>query len=211
MRKQLIGLLIFFFFGTAVVSAQKMSDIFVRIPDSLVQTLDKTSRTTLIDFWGDNDKKAVVQNSLGGMSELKDLGDNYVLLQTSEGNTVEIKLLPINEYYNILCLINTSCAPACDSRISFYTTEWKPLKNTYIQPITASGFYIPGNSDCADLTSTIDMHPIKLSLNKDNSKLTAFYSIESYLNKEDFEKLKPCLKGELSFDWVDGRYMQVAE
>lgn len=211
MRKQRITVSIFFFLCVITASAQKMSDLFVRIPDSLVQTLDKTSRTTLIDFWADESKKAVAQNSLGGISELKELDDDYLLLQTSEGNTIEIKLLPINEYYNILCLINTSCAPACDSRISFYTTEWKPLKNTYLQPIPVSAFFVTNNSECKKSASDIDMNPVRLSLNKSDSKLTAFYSGDSYLNKKDFEELKPCLKSKLIFDWMDGKYIPASE
>jgi hypothetical protein len=184
-----------------------MSDIFVRVPDSLVQTLDKDLRTTLIDFWADENKNAIVRNNLGGQSELKELSDDYLFLQTSTGNSIEIKMLPINEYYNILCLVNTGCAPACDSGISFYTVDWKSLKNSYFPPITESAFFKSNPTDsCSDKIESLDMHPIKLALNKDNLKLTATYSIGQYLNKEDFENLKPCLQESISFDWIDGKY-----
>ncbi len=188
--------------------AQKMSDIFTQIPDSLVQTLNKDMRKSLLSSFTEEGKEAKVQNMLGGTSELKVLSDNYFLLQTSSSNSIEVKMLPINEYYKILCLINTYCGPACDSKISFYTTDWKPLKNTYFSEISPEMFYNKNNltGKCKEVKEHLDIHPIKYSLNKDNTNLNVIYSVSSYLNKADYEALKPCIQESFSINWVDGKY-----
>lgn len=209
MKKHLIITALLFYTGFGF--AQKMSDLFMQMPDSLAQTLDKTLKSSLIAAWKDSDNtSAVGKNKLGGKSELKELTDNYLFLQTSAGNSIEIKRLPVNEYYNILCFIRTGCAPACDSRISFYTTEWKPLKNNYFIPVSETVFYQIGMSEkCTSVKESLDMHPIKYSLNKDNLQLTATYSIGEYINKDDYETLKSCLQETCSFDWIDGKFQSI--
>ena len=213
MKKQLIIIIPALFFCINAGFAQNISDIFVQMPDSLVQTLDKASKASLIGAWKSSDNtNAVIQNKLGGKSELKELTDDYLFLQTSVGNSIEIKLLPVNEYYNILCFVKTGCAPACDSKVSFYTTEWKPLKNNYFTSLSETVFYKTEPSEkCVSVKDFLDMHPIKYSLNKENLQLTATYSIGEYINKDDNETLKPCLRESCSFDWVEGRFQFLAE
>ena len=212
MKKQLI-FVITLFLGIHSGFAQKMSDLFIQMPDSLVQTLDKMSKTSLIEAWKDSDgQSASIQNKLGGKSEIKELTDDYLFLQTSAGNSVEIKLLPINEYYRILCFVKNGCAPACDGKVSFYTVEWKPLKNNYFTPVSETVFHKTEMSEkCVSVKESLDMHPIKYSLNKNNLQLTATYSVGAYLNKDDYETLKPCLREICVFDWVDGRFLNVKE
>ena len=208
MKKLFIIIIPALFFYINPGFAQKMSEIFVQMPDSLAQTLDKASKASLIETRKESDNtSATVQNKLGGKSDLKELTDDYLFLQISVGNSIEIKLLPINEYYSILCFVKTGCAPACDSRVSFFTTEWKPLKNNYFIPVSETVFYETELSEkCASVKDFLDMHPIRYSLNKNNQQLTATYSIGEYMNKEDYETLKDCLRESYSFDWINGKY-----
>ena len=38
-----------------------------------------------------------------------------------------MKLLSINDSTKVICVVATVCAPACDSHVKFYTTDWKEL------------------------------------------------------------------------------------
>ena len=38
-----------------------------------------------------------------------------------------MKLLAVNDSTQVICTVSTACAPACDSSIQFYTTDWKEL------------------------------------------------------------------------------------
>lgn len=74
------------------------------------------------------------------------LTNDYLLLQTTERSTVEMKLLPLVNNTYVVCMISTVNGPVPDSRIEFFTTNWEPFGN--IRFIHAANFrlvYQAGN------------------------------------------------------------------
>ncbi|MEG1545579.1 MAG: DUF3256 family protein, partial [Tannerellaceae bacterium] len=75
---------------------------------------------------------------MNGFSVLKKLTSNYLLLQSTERSTIELKLLPLVNNTFIICMVSTVDGPVSDSRVLFYTTDWKPLPSEeMLSPVTA--------------------------------------------------------------------------
>ena len=193
------------------VVAQDMKTVFVAMPDSVTPLLTKVNREDCIDFL-DSNMKAVVKNRFGNVAEMKVLTDDYVLMQTSEVGTLEMKLLPVNDSTKVICMVKTVCASACDSSIRFYASDWSKELNAedFLSMPSANDFYLPTDTLSEEevwVRKKADMHLMKASLSKDDGSLTFIYTTPDYLNKEDKEKLLPYLRKEpIVRRWQDGKF-----
>lgn len=191
--------------------AQDMKTLFVAMPDSVVPLLTKVNREDFIDFLASN-MKAEVKNRFGKPSELKKLSDDYLLLQTTERSAMEMKLLPVNDSVKVICVVNTVCAPVCDSEIRFYNAQWQELaQRDFIQLPSADAFYLPVDTliDKAfpAMRKKADMELVKAALAEDKPVITFYYTTPEYLAKGEREKLAPYIKKEpLVYEWKDGKF-----
>ena len=192
-------------------SAQDMKSVFIAMPDSITPLLTKVNKEDCVDFL-DSNMKAEVKNRFDGTAEMKVLTEDYVLVQTSEIGTLEMKLLPVNDSTKVVCMVKTVCASACDSEIRFYTSAWKQEldKKGYLQWPDAGSFFLPKDSLSEEdvlIRQKADMHLMKASLSKDNPTLAFIYTTPDYLNLEDKEKLKLHLRKEpVVLEWKDGKF-----
>ncbi len=106
--------------------AQEAKTLFINVPDSLCPLLTKVNREDCIDFLSSK-MKAQVENRFGQKSEMTDLSKDYIRMQMTPETSWQMKVLALNDTTNVICTVATACAPACDSSIRFYTTDWKPL------------------------------------------------------------------------------------
>ena len=208
---QRILLIVLTFFCALSATAQNMKSVFVSMPDSIAPLLTQTNKEDCIDFL-DSNMKAVVKNRFGNEAEMKALTENYVLMQTSPVGTLEMKLLPVNDSTNVVCMVKTVCASACDSEVHFYTSDWskKLDAKNFLQTPEADAFFLPNDTLTDEdilIRKKADMHLMKVSLSKDDASLTYIYSTPDYLNKEDREKLLPHLRKEpIVLRWQDGKF-----
>ena len=180
--------------------AQDMATLFSSMPDQYIVQLESAWRKDLIDLYNSG-KEARLQNTMNGYSVLEKLTSDYLLLQSTERTTIEMKMLPLVNNTYIICMITTVSGPAPDSRIAFYTTDWQPLEALDLYaPVEAGWFIREGankNSDAfLDATSRLDMDLVRYSLSPDANTLTATYATPLYLSKEEREKVQPFLKDE---------------
>jgi hypothetical protein len=193
------------------VVAQDMKSVFVAMPDSVTPLLTKVNREDCIDFL-DSNMKAVVKNRFGNVAEMKVLTDDYVLMQTSEVGTLEMKLLPLADSTKVICMVKTVNVPVADSSVRFYTSDWSPQLDVkeFLQLPSMDSFFLPNDSlkDEAILTrKKADMHLMKAQLSKEDTSLTFTYTTPDYLNEEDREKLLPHLRKEpIVLRWSEGKF-----
>lgn len=193
------------------VSAQDMKTVFLSMPDSITPLLTKVNKEDCIDFLA-NDMKAVVKNRFGNVSEMKELTDDYVLLQMTAQSTLEMKLLPLNDSVKIVCMVKTVCGPACDSRVKFFTSDWSQelSRESFLQFPMPAAFFLPDEFPSEEATlikKKADMHLMKASLSKDHLSLSFSYTTPDYLNREDREKLLPYLRKEpVVLQWSEGQF-----
>lgn len=185
------------------LGAQNINSAFVSMPDSLSPLLTKVNRQDFADFLA-SDMKAVVKNKFGGESEMLKLTEDYLYLKTTDSSSEEMKMLPLNDSVNIICVVKTYLGPVEDSDVKFYNTEWKELPaDKYISLPVLSDFYVNGNDS---LGSFKDMFLYKAELSeKDNTMRFVFRSL-NVTDKETSEKFSDNVKKTLEYSWINGHY-----
>ena len=188
-----------------------MEDVFVKMPDDMIVQLEEAWRKDLVDLYK-SDKVATLENTMQGQSTLLKLTEDYLLLRSTEHSSVELKLLPLVNNTNIVCVIETVYAPVADSRVSFYTTEWQPLVADGLYTPVEAGWFWKEKSELSqkgfiDAVAGLDLFLVKYSLNAENTSLTAEYMTPQYLNEESRNKIKPLLKADTkTYQWALGRF-----
>ena len=159
--------------------------------------------------------KALVENRFGKKSEMTELGKDYIRMQISPQTTWQMKVLVLNDTTNIICTISTACAPACDSSIRFYTTDWKPLaESQFITLPTMNDFLNTPDSTSTSIYAfdearrPADILLMKADFNKENTDLTVTLTTPDYMSKETAEKLKTFLCRPIVYRWEHGAFIK---
>lgn len=195
------------------MQAQEAKTCFVNMPDSLSPLLSSVNRADFIDFL-ESKMKAEVTNNFGGKSEMTELTADYIRVKISKQSSWQMKLLPIDDSTKVICTISTVCAPACDSHIKFYTTDWKELPaSSYLPALPVLDDFIAEASDTVDVYAyrdarrQADMLLMKADLSAKDSRLTFTFTTPDYMEKEAAEKLKPFLRRPMVYVWKRGRFI----
>lgn len=181
------------------------------MPDIYIPQLQDAWRKDLVDLYKSGEE-AKLKNLMDGYSVLKEMTEDYLLLQTTERTVIEMKLLPIEKDTNIICMITTFSAPVSDSKIDFFTIDWNPLptedfftppaKELFLKKVKGSDAEIKKNTACLD----IDF--IQYNFDKKKARLTATYMTPFYLGKEEQKNIKPYLLDKPRiYNWKNGRFV----
>ena len=192
-------------------SAQDMATFFIQIPDQYLPHLEDAWRKDLVDLYKSG-KPAVLDNMMARRSTLLKLTSDYLLLQSTERSTLEIRFLPLINNTFIACVITTVFAPVADSRVAFFTTEWQPLPASEVWTPADADSFIKDDIDRDDenyreARSYLGMDLLHYRLNPDQLTLEAIYTTPEYLSPEERSKVKPFLQEHPKvFYWRMGRF-----
>lgn len=213
MIKKLSVVLCLVFIGMGALKAQEAKTCFKNMPDSLCPLLSAVNRADFIDFL-ESKMKAEVTNNFGGKSEMTELSPDYIRVQMTPQSTWQMKLLPVNDSTKVICTVSTVCAPACDSHINFYTTDWKELPAaSYLPALPAMDDFILQAPDTVDVYEyqaarrQADMLLVKTDLSAKDAALTFTFTTPDYMEKEAAEKLKPFIRRPIAYTWNQGRFI----
>lgn len=203
-------LTIFSAFAAIGLQAQDAKTLFTDIPDSIVPLLTKVNREDCIDFL-ESKMKAVVENRFDQKSEMTDLSEDYVRMQMSLQSIWQMKVLPLSDTTRVVCIVETACGPACDSRLHFYTTDWKPLATEdFITLPTMDDFLKSSDSEeiytYNEALRAADMLLIKADFEKESTRLTVTLTTPDYMSSDIAEKLKKYLCGPVTYQWKNGKF-----
>ena len=106
--------------------AADLRTLFVGMPDSIMPTMTKSERMDFLDYM-DSGMRARVRNKLGGESVMTAFSDRSLTVMTSQSGRVEMVLFPLKNSENLICIIKTVTARYEDSRIQFYSEDWKSV------------------------------------------------------------------------------------
>lgn len=186
--------------------AQQVRESFVNMPDSLSTLLTKVNREDFIDFL-DSNMKAEVNNRLGGKSEMTKLSGDFLEVKMSEQSTFQMKVLTKADGTQLICTVSTVCAPACDSHINFYTTDWQPLQtNDYLPSMPAIGQFLKPLPEDAAYTlrnayRQADILLMKADLSADDTSLTFTFSTPDYMDAEAAKLIEPYIIPTVTLHW----------
>lgn len=195
------------------LSAQKQArELFNSMPDSVLPYLTSVNRADCIDFL-DSKMKAKVTNRFGQETEMTDLAADYIKLQLSPESTWQMKLLPVNDSTQVVCVVRTVCATACDSEVSFYSTDWQRLPTAdYLPslPEVKDFFSATALSDeaLAPSVAAFDIRLLRLDLSADDTSLLVTLSTADYVPTEALSKVDSSLTRTLKYEWRDGRFVR---
>lgn len=204
MKKVLISIISCLFLFTA--HARNAQEAFLSMPAAMMKDVSVENRMDLIESYEANSKNTTtVQNKLGGDMFIEILTEDYMRLNM--GNTsIQIVVLPMKDYAQAYCFIRTTCAPECDSRIEFYSTEWKLLDVTdFIQIAPMSDFI--SEPENFPLLNTLSLMQFKYDHEK--KVLEQVNNSIQILSLEDQKKVKPNIKKEqIKYGWSNLRFVQ---
>ena len=194
--------------------AQQAKQYFVSMPDTILPLLTEINRADCIDFLESN-TRAIVTNRLDGKSEMTKLTDNYIEIKLSEQSSWQMKVLALNDSTQVLCTVFTVCAPACDSHIKFYTTQWESLSLAdYIQTMPTLSDYLPQLNETDYDIQTLnavkqaDLLLIKMQLSADDNTLVCSFDTPQYMEKNAAQKLTPLLQKPIVYNWNSGKFVR---
>ncbi len=196
------------------LAAKDMADYLFVIPNAVLPQIELNRLKDMVDMKKAN-QTAKATNILGGYSELSDLTDDYARLVVSENMTLEFKqfIIPNNvEPDTIICAIRTTCAPLCDSDVSFFTSDWKVINDgiKFSKPAVAD-FLKPEVLQDPDRTSlatrSIDLPLVEISFS-DKSADKPFIASQQWVEvlPEHIKKdIGDCFVTELKLDFTPSK------
>ncbi len=190
---------------------QDAKSVFISMPDSLSPLLTKVNREDFGDFL-ESKMKAQVKNKMDKMSEMKVMTKDYLFLQTTSQSSFQLKLLQTNDTTKIICAISTVCGPVCDSRILFYSLNWKELSlSDYIDLPKMDSFFVAPDSTQTEVYNNarapLDVYLLKGDLSQTSNELTLTCTTPEYLDESSAKALEPFLNKTLVYAWDGGHFI----
>ena len=210
MMKRIVYSLLLLLVALSQVSARTpMRQWLVSMPDSVMPLLTKNSRLDFIDFY-DAKMEAVVTNRMDGSSRMNTLTDDFVQIRYTTSTDVAMKLLPVNDSTDVLCMVTTVRAAVDDSRIAFFDAEWKPIDvaQYFVEPRIEDFRSTQQSDSVARAWSKLDVFFRTYRLCAESTELQCVLTAMDYLSKEDREEVAPYVRKEpLTYRWTDGKYL----
>jgi hypothetical protein len=195
MRKYVVC--VFACLATLSLKGQTADELFIAMPKSMSLTLSEDNRLDLIDLYKAG-KKAEVLNRMEDTCSILELTNDF--LKFRSGNyTMELIVLQMINDSKIICLIQTVCAPVCDSRLTFHTVSWRQVNSgAFISP-AAKSWFVKDGMDPEDQKVRNTLIPLDISLmqfkyDPEKQELLQYYKTPEYASPDDREKAKDFLK-----------------
>ncbi|MCM1108679.1 MAG: DUF3256 family protein [Clostridium sp.] len=179
------------------VCARKMREVFADMPDSVLVMLTRNNRLDCIDFI-ENNMPARVRNLFDNYSELTALTDDYLSMALTSSSRVDMKLLPLGDSVQVVCLIRTYDGPVPESMVTFYDADWNKLDaGAYLkQPAFEDFWQKPDSLDEAEyrrLQHSMDLRCVTAVPEMAETVLT-FILQTGDLTEEGRKSVAPCLR-----------------
>ena len=124
MRKLLFGLCLAAM--PITMMAQQVCKMWVSMPASVAGALEKSGRQELLDLKQMNNTAAIA-GPLGEKCSIDTLTADFLSVRMNDVYTLQMKMLPTSSGDSLLCLVQTYAGPQPESRIAFYSPDWKAL------------------------------------------------------------------------------------
>lgn len=179
------------------IQAQDIKSIIATVPDHIIFGLEASQKDLLLANPG-IDTVVVISTGLYEGMKRTSLTDDYLCIETSKTNSVQIKLLPLINDSKIICVAYTASGQFSDSKTEFYTTNWQQINTPDLFPAKNYEWFIKPGTDKSsnaykNAIAALDMNPMKIILSGDKDEAFVYSEIEKYLSENDYKMLKPFL------------------
>ncbi len=197
MRKLLLGLCLAAM--PITMMAQQVCKMWVSMPASVAGALEKSGRQELLDL-KQMKKTAAIAGPLGEKCSIDTLTADFLSVRMNDVYTLQMKMLPTSSGDSLLCLVQTYAGPQPESRIAFYSPDWKALSMPQMhldvdlqRPDTMS------EGDFNKLQALFDPKLISFSLSPSTAELVVALS-PAVISEEDKANVK-LLKLQNKLNW----------
>jgi hypothetical protein len=210
MKTKLVFTILLLCIAICLIQGQTTSELFVKLPESSFFSLTVSDRLDLVDLYKAGEK-AIVKNRFNETCSILHMTDDYLQIRTNQ-YTIELFLLTLINDTKIIGLIQTVCAPVCDSQLEFFTTSWKKLTTSVF--ITFAGKYDflkdgvhPEEEIVKNALIPLDISLMQLNYDPEKQELRQYYKTPDYLGEPDRIKVTPYLKETPKrFKWNQTRF-----
>ncbi len=171
--------------ATLAVQARTAADFFgMAEADAAFDAISATTRLDMLDY-AHSGLTTPSNNRQGGVARIISVSDMSIKLTPATSVEASLDVLTAGKD-TVLMVIETLPLPQKDSRISFYDTQWRPLKKAPLDTPKLSDWI--GTKDKATLEQAQLQIPFMLSTaeyNHDTRTLTLTSSMDRYFVPED--------------------------
>ena len=144
-------------------------------------------------------------NVHGGTAKIVSLSASFISLRCSDVMQVELKMLTKGTSDTVIAVVETVQLPALDSRISFHTTDWKPLplgKHMKGGMVKMTDFIRKGTPKAIadDVMRRVRFPLFLMTFGKNDGQLVVSQQQKSFLSREDYNKIRPYLIDTITYD-----------
>lgn len=209
MKKLLITM--FASVATLGSNAQDINTLFRQMPDQYIPQLENAWRKDITDLYNEG-KDASLKNNMNGTSVLELMNEDYLRLKSTESTRIEMRRLPLINNTYVICMVTTYFGPVADSKVEFFSTDWKPLNTGDIINLAKREDFFKADNDTTsiawqEVNSFADFDLIEYRLDENEPTLTAIYNTPEYLPKEMLDKINVFIKNkEKKYTWKNSRF-----
>lgn len=207
-----LALLAALLISTTMACAQTtVKDVLGTMPPEVIPYINSDQRGEMNKFTIDNDT-VVVKNTLNGTSTVTTIGDDFARLDLNKNTRLIIKLLPVSDSTQIICLVKSVRRPVPESVVEFYDTNWKVINNSFNLPDTRNAEAMLNELTARpdtmsqerfeELRKYIEPVVVRANIPHGGNTITFRLSVP-FTTKEKFNEIKAILKKK-SFKW-DGK------
>lgn len=180
--------------------------LFAKASGDVFNSLTYSARYQLLNNYTSGQSSEVLNNLQTTESRILQLSDDHMVVATSAGMTVELKLLPVSKRDTVIAVIETVKTPVKDSRISFYDMKWTQLDaSRFIDPPSLNDFIVPraGKAEREELSRLVNFAMIELHFEDVN--LVAHCNLEDFFMGDDFKLFKPIVVDRVEYVYQKGK------
>ena len=106
------------------------------MPQELLPYISDDQRKEIDEFTAKQDT-VTIKNSLNGTTIVCIADSSFAQIDLNETACMQVRLLPVNDSTQIICMAKTVKTPIADSSIRFYSSDWKPIDSEFNLPVNA--------------------------------------------------------------------------
>lgn len=197
--------------NTAAPSGATAASAFVKLPAGVLDILPSWTRQDMLTYF-EADSIWQAPNSMGGVSSLVAVTDDFLEVRISDVSTMQIKKLPFKKDCIFMTVYTVGAEGAApDSQVNFYTPSMENLPSEKFLPMPRLRDYldIPKDSPVGlkELEQLVAFPTYRYSAAAAADTLSSVLTVGDYMTREDFEKLKPYVReGGVNYVWNGSKF-----